>query len=207
MQAGEKALCLHEWQRLNHARAASHAAKFSEELRVHLRCLADADEFSDLRLGDLLVSADDLVRWGDHEEALARYYRAAEQAAKVQLAGAHNLRPPYRLESILELLPAGCGLADDFRRQARRGSVLLTAHRAWAVLTELQDPMAEAYTADGKLQSGLQRRNETMYGHGHDPVVPGQVQVVADRLRNFLRTHLPAATNVWADQRRPASPI
>src|SRR2546426_6116304 len=72
----ETALCLHEWQRMNYAKAASHAAKFFEEVRAHLNNLADADEFSVTVLGDLLAGADELLRWGDCEEALARYTAA-----------------------------------------------------------------------------------------------------------------------------------
>lgn len=68
VRAREQALCLHEWQRLNHARAASHAARFDETLRLHLKNLAGSDEFSAERLGDLLAGADELARWGDHED-------------------------------------------------------------------------------------------------------------------------------------------
>jgi hypothetical protein len=204
-QAREKALCLHEWQRLSHAKAASHAAKFSEELRAHLKNLADADEFSTGKLGDLLASADELARWGDHEEALARYYRGAELTAKVRLADAHALRPPYRLEAVLNLVPAGSRLADDLSRKARQGRVLLTAQVAWDLLDCSGDPMAVAYFADHNLQSGLQRRNETMYGHGKEPVEKAQTQDVAARLRKLLREHLPAADACWTTARRPRS--
>jgi Csm6 HEPN domain len=203
VQAREKARCLHEWQRLNHCKAASHAAKFDEDLRLHLKHLGEADEFSAERLGDLLASADELARWGDHEEALARYYRAAEQAAKVRLADAHALRPPYRLDGILNLLPAGSRLADDFRRKARMGRVLLTAQVAWDLLDAMQDPMAAAYFADHALQQGLSRRNETMYGHGQASVDATQSLLVASRLRNLLRDHLPAAATCWNTTRRP----
>ncbi len=204
--AREQALCLHEWQRLNHAKAASHAARFSEDLRSHLKHLADADEFSAGKLGDLLASADELARWGDHEEALARYYRAAELTAKVRLAEAHSMRPPYTLESLLQLLPAGCRLADEFRRSsARNGAVFLTNQKAWETLESLQDPMADAYFADPKLIDGLQLRNETMYGHGKQPVDPARTQAVAARLRNLLESYLPAAAACWTTAPRPKS--
>lgn len=201
--AREKALCLHEWQRLNHAKAASHAAKFDENLRLHLKHLAEADEFSAERLGDLLVSADELARWGDHEEALARYYRAAEQAAKVRLAQAHGLRHPCRLQPLLEVLPAGHRLAADVRRKARQGTVLLTAQVAWEVLDACQDPMASDYFADRLLQDGLSRRNASMYGHGQAIVDARETRAVADRLQDLLRKHLPVAAACWNPSRRP----
>lgn len=203
MRARETALCLHEWQRLNHARAARHAARFSEKLRHHLKHLAQADEFSTERLGDLLASADELLRWGDCEEALARYYRGAEQAAKVRLALEHNLRPPYDRQAVLHLLPAGCDLAKHLQSQRRHEDLNLTAQRAWEILRAVQDPMAVAWFADRELQKGIQQRHLTMYGHGQGSIDRGQVQSVADRLRNLLRDGLPQALEVWNARKRP----
>jgi hypothetical protein len=206
VRSRETALCLHEWQRMNYPKAASHAARFSEDLRAHLNALAQADAFSAPLLGDLLAGADELLRWGDCEEALARYYRGAEQAAKVRLAEAHSIRSPYRLESVLDILPAGCRLAEDLRRWGSwNGVILLTAQKAWDVLDACDDPMAKTYFADQKLQYGLQRRNESMYGHGQEPVEAGQVHAVCDRLCNLLKDHLPAALACWSTTRRPRS--
>jgi len=205
LQAREKALCLHEWQRMNYAKAASHAAKFSEELRGHLKNLAEADEFSVSSLGDLLAGADELLRWGDYEEALARYYRGAEQTAKVRLADAHGIRPPYQLQALLTFLPGGSALAKEVRARARNGIVQLGNDLAWRALEVAQDPLADAYASDGQLQRSLQRRNESMYGHGNEPVDPAAVRSVADRLRNLLREHLPAALACWTTEPRPHS--
>ncbi len=206
LRARETALCLHEWHRMSYAKAATHAAKFSEPLRLHLKSLSEADAFGASALGDLLAGADELLRWGDCEEALARYYRGAEQGAKVRLAEAHSIRPPYLLENILTILPAGCRLSEELRRwRTRNGEVLLTAQRAWELLVACNDPMAASYFADQKLQDGLKRRNESMYGHGREPVEAAQVQAVCDRLRNLLGGHLPAALACWTTALRPHS--
>lgn len=203
MRPRETALCLHEWQRMNYAKAAAHAAKFSDDLRSHLRKLAEADPLSVSVLGDLLAGADELLSWGDGEEALARYYRGAEQAAKVRLAEAYDIRPPYRLEALLNFVPSGCRLASDLRGQARKDTVLLTAQKAWDTLAAAQDPMADTYFVDHELHDGLQRRNESMYGHGKEPVEMARAQDVANRLRILLREHLPAASSCWSTVRRP----
>jgi hypothetical protein len=168
--------------------------------------LAEADAFGVAALGDLLAGADELLRWGDCEEALARYYRGAEQAAKVRLADEHSIRPPYRIENVIGILPAGCRLIEDMRgSRPRNGEILLTAQRAWDVLGACEDPMAASYFADQKLQHGLQRRNESMYGHGQEPVEAAEAHAVRDRLRNLLCTHLPAAMDYWTTARRPRS--
>lgn len=202
----ETALCMHEWQRMNYVKATTHAAKFSEALRLHLKSLAEADAFGVAALGDLLAGADELLHWGDCKEALARYYRGAEQAAKVRLADAHSIRPPYWLDNVINILPPGCRLAEDLRRsRPRDGKILLTAQRAWDVLAACGDPIAASYFADQKLQDGLKRRNETMYGHGQEPVEAAQVHAVCDRLRNLLGEHLPAALACWTTAPRPRS--
>ena len=203
MRARETALCLHEWQRMSYAKAATHAARFSEDLRQHLQRLADTDAFGASVLGDLLAGADELLRWGDCEEALARYYRGAEHAAKVRLAEAHALRPPYRVENLRNLLPNYDKVAAQLRLQPRNGLVQLTAQQAWDVLDAAQDPMAAAYNADQNLAEGLQRRNESLYGHGYEPVEGPHVQAVAARRRQLLRAHLPAAETCWSTVRRP----
>lgn len=201
----ETALCMHEWQRMNYERAAGHAARFSEDLRRHLKSLSEADEFSAARLGDLLAGAQELQRWGDCEEALARYYRGAEHAAKVRLAEAYSLRPPYWPDAIQNLLPANDPFLSHLSRRSRTGPVLLTAQSAWDLLSSLGDPMAKAYFADPQLQEGLQKRNESMYGHGVRQVTPEHVQRVADRFRNLLKQQFPAACAAWSTARRPQS--
>ena len=206
VRSRETALCLHEWQRMNYPKAASHAAKFSGSLQAHLGILAQAGAFSAPLLGDLLAGADELLRWGDSEEALARYYRGAEQAAKVRLAAAFSIRPPYRLQEILNILPPGCRLAGDLPRWVQRsGEILLTAQKAWDVLDACNDPMANSYFADQRLQDGLRCRNYSMYGHGQEPVEVRQTRDVCERLRPLLQEYLPAALAYWSTARRPSS--
>ena len=175
LRARETALCLHEWQRMNYAKAASHAAKFSEKLRTHLKHLADAGEFSVNVLGDLLAGADELLRWGDHEEALARYYRATEYAAKLRLEAAG--------EPTTEL-----GWKD-----------------AWSRLQQLRDPLANEFWADGALRRQLQERNESVYGHGQLPVDASVIHAVRDRLRNLFAREFPNLLSRWSVDCRPTS--
>jgi len=203
LPAREKALCLHEWQRFNHVKAATHAARFSEDLHRHLVRLAQADDFSVLKLGDLLAGADELMRWGDFEEALARYYRGAEQTAKVRLASAHDVRPPYALEAVRQLVPSASRLARTLQEKARRGRLLLTAQLAWDLLDSAGDPMAADYFADQVLQDGLQKRNDSLYGHGQVPIHREHAETVANCLRRLLTGHLPTVVFCWTTSNRP----
>jgi len=202
-RAREIALCLQEWQRMNYAKAAGHAARFSEQIRTHLKRLSEAGAFSVEVLADLLAGAGELLRWGDCEEALARYYRGAEQTAKVRLAVEHDIIPPYRRDALLKLLPAGSTLAKEIQERSTGGEVLLGNDRAWRVLQEVRDPLADAYFADSLLQRGLRQRHESMFGHGTQPVEPSLVRSVRDRIQELLRHHFPAAADASAKVIRP----
>jgi hypothetical protein len=202
-RARDIALCLHEWQRMHYAGAAGHAARFSESVRAHIKRLADEDEFSPLILGDLLAGADELLRWGYCEEALARYYRGAEQAAKVRLPQEHGIRPPYRLGDFVKALPGGCAVADELRKRAHENQLQIGSDLAWRILEAAGDPMAIDFFADSRLQKVLWLRNLSVYGHGQSPMGQAQVQAVADRLRDLLGKHSPAVLAGWTSELRP----
>ncbi len=194
----ETALCHYEWQRLNYPKAVSHAARLPHwELRKHLEMLCAADEFSFCRLGDLLAGAQDLLSWGELEEALARFYRSAEQTAKVRLASDQGIRPPYRLEAFLSFLPPHCKVSGELRNRMRDGELQIGNDLAWRILKELRDPMAEAYFADTRLMGALGRRNRSLYGHGHESVGKADVESVANRLRNLLGGHMEEVIEFW----------
>lgn len=127
------------------------------------------------------------------------------KTTKVRLADAHGIRPPYQLEALLNFLPGGSPLAKEVRARERNGIVQLGNDLAWRALEVAQDPLADAYASDAQLQRNLRRRNESMYGHGKEPVDPAAVRSVADRLRNLLREHLPAALACWTTELRPHS--
>ncbi len=199
------ALCLHEWQRLNHQKAASHAARFSEPLSKHLKNLTNEDDYSAAKVGDLLAGADELARWGDHEEALARYYRAAEQIAKTRLAQAFGIGYSCRRDDLLSIVDpkSNAQLFDDIRNGHPKPN--LTLKLSWDILGAAGDSMAEAYLSDRQLHDGLQQRNDGLYGHGQASVDSNLTRKVATRLRVLLKEHFPAVADCWNTEHRPKS--
>jgi len=208
-QAAERAfytaLCLHEWHRLNYGSAANHAARFSEDLRCHLKRLSGSDECSPIVLGDMLSGADELLRWGDVEEALARYYRSSELAAKVRLGSEHGLKPTaeggYPAADVDGLPGLSSGLRAELPR--RSGVLHLGSDLIWRILEDCSDPMADAYFADEVLRSGLRQRNQSVYGHGSEPCNPARVREVGERLRSLIKAHIPQALSVDVTALRP----
>ncbi len=201
----QTALCLHEWQRMNYASAARHAARFSDDLRRYLEGLQKSDAFGEAALGDLLAGADELLRWGDQEEAMARYYRGAEQAAKVQLATRYGLRGPYYHADALEQgLPPGRWL-DGLLASGRNGKVTLGLETAWTALQQLNDAMAADYWRDETLRSLLGKRNDTLYGHGLASLSGQDVKAARHCLQRLLEPHLRGVLLGWTTANRPTS--
>lgn len=173
VSARETALCLHEWQRLNYRQAALHAEAFSESLKSRLFALASQGQLDSAVLGDLLAGADELARWGDHEEALARYYKATEYALKL------------RLEE------RGVPLTDA------------NWYEQWQHLRRLGDPVADELLADRQLVDYLQMRHQTLYGHGAKPVDASITVAVRQRLRSMIENFWPELLPHWSTDWRP----
>jgi hypothetical protein len=204
--ACDVAACLHEWQRLNYQAARQIAARATApaliQLRDHLTKLAESKIETLLVLADIICSADDLVRWGDHEEALGRYYRAAELAAKMRLAEKHNLHQPYKLSELRDAAPS---LRAGFEGTARDGVCYLGLRRTMEVLRALNDEFAADYFADNKLLTCLNRRNETVVGHGASSVSSSEVDAARARLKNLLFRHFPKLDQDRFSALRPRS--
>ena len=204
--AHDLAACLREWQRLNYEEARQIAAGASAptlvKLRHHLTQLAHSPEESLLVLGDLMSGADDLLRWGDCEEALARYYRATEVAAKLRLAEKHHLPRPYKLADLRDAAPSVQG---SLEANARNGVCYLGLRQAMQVLQALGDRFADDYFADGKLGELLNLRNETVAGHGASAVSQHSVEAVRSRLGSFLRRHFQGLDQAINTALRPRS--
>lgn len=209
-EAREKSMCLHEWHRLNYSVAASHADAFDKALAARLTRLAGEAPFSCGRTGDLLASADQLLGWGDTEEALGRYYRGAEFAAKTILALAFATTPQggqgrYRLGDLVAILPSASDSAGYVQRIAGGGRVNVGLESAWQILKDLGHPCGAAFFADLQLPELLQSRHQTVYGHGTAPVTVEDVRTLRDRLRAIFRTHYSSLDTAWRPAARPMS--
>jgi CRISPR-associated protein, Cas02710 family len=204
--AHDLAACLREWQRLNYKEARQIAAGSSAptlvKLRHHLTQLAQSPEESLLVLADLISSADDLLHWGGHEEALARYYRAAELAAKLRLTEKHHLSKPYQLADLRDAAPSMQG---SFEANARDGVCYLGLRRAMQILQALDDRFAHDYFADEKLGELLELRNKTVVGHGALAVSLDSVKALRSHLGSFLGRHFPKLDQAFHTALRPRS--
>jgi hypothetical protein len=200
------AACLREWQRLNYEEARQIAADASASalvrLRHHLTQLARSQEETMLRLSDLMVSADNLLRWGEYEEALARYYRATELAAKLRFAENHHLRKPYKLADLRDAAPS---MRDSLEANARHGVCYLGLRQAMQILQALGDPFADDYFADEKLGELLNLRNETVAGHGASAVFQHSVEEVRSHLGSLLQRHFQGLNQAVNTALRPRS--
>ena len=199
----QKALCLHEWQRLNFAKAATHAAKFSQTIKDHLTHLQKADPCGPELLGELLAGADELVRWGDTEEAMARYYRGVEQAAKVRLFSQFGVRPPYTTNGFSGLPAKAQSIVCQLPTSGTQKEIFLGSQMSWEILKACADPMAEAYLRDTFLMGLVRQRNETIYGHGGEAIAASVLQSIEPILRRLFQAHMPEVIPYWTCEKRP----
>jgi len=199
----QKALCLHEWQRLNFAKAATHAAKFSQTIKDHLTHLQKADPCGPELLGELLAGADELVRWGDTEEAMARYYRGVEQAAKVRLFSQFGVRPPYTTNGFSGLPPRAQSIISQLPTSGQQREIFLGSQMSWEILKACADPMGEAYLRDTFLMGLVRQRNETIYGHGGEAIDASVLQSLKPILKELFRAQMPEVIPYWTCEKRP----
>lgn len=206
-EAREVALCLYEWQRLNYewARqiAASSSAPELGPCRGHLEMLARSPELSIEHLGDLLASADALLGWEEPEEALARYYRGMEMAAKIRLKEGWQIAPPYDVPALEAACPR---LAKRFRELARDGRVMLGLARSMEILESLQDELGQEYWRDQSLRTLLSSRNETFAGHGTKSVSLSEVKAARKATERLLKRFFPNLEVYWTLHSRPEFP-
>lgn len=190
VQAHDVARCLHHWQRLDFKEARRVAAGSTAPrlvaVRSRLDALARSSELSLSVLAELLHSAAELRRWGAHEDSLARCYRALELAAKVRLAQAHDIQPPYALETLGAAAPS---LEKKLRALARDGQCTLGLLLSFEVLDALGDALAGDYFNHRRLRDLLSLRNETIAGHGTENVSPAQAEETSRHLDALLAHH------------------
>ncbi len=196
-----RALSMFEWQRLNYAPAAAHAALFDQRAGEYLRGLArdvEANRLSLPVLCDLLHGADALRRWNDCEEAVARYYKALEYALRLRLAQALEKTPPFKIQDLRPLLPPK--LINELRP---RNDGMIAPGMAWMLqaLAHLGDPFAGACQADKALLGKFRLRNERV--HDIRPVQPAEAQSFCDRLNNLFANNMPELADVRAQAPKP----
>ncbi len=146
---------------------------------------------SQMRLGDLLAAVRRSLELGDGEEALARFYRLVEMAAKQRLADRHGLREPYRIEALHDK-----SLPDHLFKDLQRGvqgdgSLLLGLNMAWRLLSALGDELGPSVERRDALRPLRRLRNNSVYGHGLSAIRPSQARQVLVGLLPLLADQFP----------------
>lgn len=196
-----KVLCFtyQAWDWFNHLQAAEHfrnvnremIARWSEQIahnkgwvtQIASKLKPDVpikERYLQELLIDLWLNAQRRMEEGHWIDAVARLYRLVELIAQSRLARQHGLDTgaldtanlPRPLRSKYE------GLRDE------RGRGRLGLKQAYELLVELHDPLGRCY--DEHLQGVLQKRNESIAGHGLHPVTEDDCRGLAERVRELL---------------------
>jgi len=153
------------------------------EVRKALAALRDASPVSIERAADMLAFVQRHLGFGSAEEALAVLYRVVELLAKLRMAELEVDVDHFEAENIIDRLEPPHRVADQLRAMQRHNDELQIGLRlALDCLRTSQSPFARAVLADKQLWRGLQRRQDTRYGHGTAFVPVEDVRVLASRL-------------------------
>lgn len=183
------AAVLYYWQRLRYHEALRCAASSDhpslKRLRISLQPYVKAGPNDACIVLDLLDSACFLQDNGFHEEALARAYRATEAAAKCVLENDFDTREPYDVRDLQRLCPRQ---HQKFASMAQNGKVQIGLRQSYEILDSLDHPLGNWYFSTNEVQRTLQRRNQSLYGHGgaHRHPENDDIATVVDGLRQHL---------------------
>jgi hypothetical protein len=179
------AMCRHAWHRFDYAGAASKAATVDCAVAdaMHARGrLAQAGMPDVAILADILSGADSLMAWNEPEEALTRYVKALEYAARMDLARIVGENPPFKLERLREMgVPERClaGISPS-----RDGTCALGLKRLFDIVDAMGSDLRREFYQDRGLSDLVRRRNESM--HETEPVRREEIHSMRDRTERLL---------------------
>ena len=156
------------WDRFDHIRAAQILASYQAEIVPQWKFLKTLTEQSRGTgyepVFDLVRNAERRAARGRYDDAVARLYRALEMLAQVRL----KQREPSLDSGDLDpdLLPEGI----RFKYATRDGKIKLGLLEDYDLLTELEDPLGQAFAPERKkILSTLEKRNASILAHGAKP--------------------------------------
>jgi CRISPR-associated protein (TIGR02710 family) len=160
------------------------------------------------RLTDLLANAQRCISRGRFDDAVARLYRLTEYIGQVRFAkqfeiNKENPTSNVSLEKLKRRAPQAASEHESESRQSGNEKVVNLGLRATIdVLAEVGDPVGQLAKRlydppdpsrpekKGPLGELLDRRNESLLGHGNQPVSKDIAEQLATQVEKILREHL-----------------
>jgi CRISPR-associated protein (TIGR02710 family) len=138
----------------------------------------------------LLANARRCMARGNWDDAAARLYRACEMIAQIVLLEKHG-QNTSRID--LARLPEEVRQKLDFRSDpkapAPQKRLSLGLEESWQLLRDLGEPIAEEFFSrygekrQGRLGNDLNARNQSLLGHGCQPIAAEKAQDLAEHVQ------------------------
>lgn len=151
--------CMDVWHRHDYAGAAAKAATFDQSLATQLNAMAKEKGWSERILADLVRGADHLFAWGVFDEALTRYYRAVEYAARLRLAAHVKHSDPFRYDELMTIANAQ---SRSRLRENRDGSCMVGLTQIVYLLAGVDDKFA-GLMGQERIQNLMDARNQSVH--------------------------------------------
>ena len=175
------------WDSFDHLKALGHLMPFGRYYSNHLvalKKLTGQEEGNGYEpVADLLNNAERRASQERFDDAVARLYRATEMVAQIRLSREHGLDSN---KLTLNDLPED--LRSEYEPFVRdKDKVLLGLRESFGLLDRLDDPVGRLFLDKGNAVIGaLTTRNNSIFGHGTDPVGLEGYEKVKLTLHGFI---------------------
>lgn len=125
------------------------------------------DDYSPVKIADIFENAKRRVEEGKYDDAVARLYRLLEFLAQYKLYKKHGKIETSNLD--LEKLPLELrGKYAQFKNKDDK--IELSLYKAYALLSDLNDPIGNKFVQDKEIKEFLHMRNHSILAHGFNPI-------------------------------------
>ena len=134
---------------------------------------------------DLLLNAQRRAKQERYDDAVGRLYRALELLAQIRLLQNYEIKTG-NVE--LEKLPESLRSEYEQKRSTFNNKIQLALRNSYILLSQLdKDPLGQLYDQNSKkIFSALEKRNNSLFAHGFQPITSNDYQIMNDVVVKFI---------------------
>jgi CRISPR-associated protein (TIGR02710 family) len=126
------------------------------------------DNYSAMKIADLLANATRRAEEGKYDDAVARLYRLLEFLAQYKLFKNYNGIDTANLD--LNKLPSD-NLKEKYQKlKKENGKIELALYKAYELLSDLDDAIGKRFVQNKDIKQVLGMRNKSILAHGFSPI-------------------------------------
>lgn len=154
---------------------------------------------------DLILNAQRRVKQERYDDAVGRLYRALELLAQIRLLQQYGIQTG---DVDLEKIPESLQQEYKALRSPRNNKVQLSLIKSYELLTQFPDePLGKVYkNRKNYLLNALEKRNNSLFAHGFEPIYQTDYEQVSDAFINFMKEGITQITEANVQSQAPQFP-